>query len=222
VRWTAELDQLATHPVVQRLIRSLAERPGREIPLPEGARAAAVMLALRARADGEPELLMIQRAVAERDPWSGHIACPGGRAEPGDADLVATAIRETCEETGVDVARDGRVLGHLDDLRPVSPHLPPLVIRPYVALVRKDVRILPSSEVAAAFWVPLADLRTPTAWGTGVVVVRGVERNVSVFRHGAYTVWGLTERVLRQFLDYAGVAPAGVSFDDDTPPRAAS
>jgi len=216
---STELDRLAAHPVVQRLVRSLVERPGREIPLPTGARGAAVLLALRARPDGEPELLMIKRADAERDPWSGHIACPGGRAEAYDADLAATAVRETREETGVDVARDGRVLGHLDDLSPISPHLPPLVIRPYVALVRSDVRILPSEEVAAAFWVPLADLRTPTAWGTGVVLVRGVERKVSVFRHGTYTVWGLTERVLRQFLDYAGEAPAGASFDDDRPSR---
>lgn len=214
------MGRLAAHPVVRRLARSLAERPGRAIPLPEGARAAAVMLALRARPDNEPELLMIQRAVAERDPWSGHIACPGGRAEPVDADLAATAIRETYEETGVDIARDGRVLGHLDDVRPMSPHLPPLVIRPYVALVRRDVRIVPSEEVAAAFWVPLSELRTPTAWGTGIVHVRGGDRTVSVFRHGAYTVWGLTERVLRQFMEYAGAAPAGQSFDDDRPPRA--
>lgn len=216
---SAELDRLAAHPVVQRLVRSLAERPGCEIPLPVGARGAAILLALRARADGEPELLMIKRADAERDPWSGHIACPGGRAEVYDADLAATAVRETREETGVDVWRDGRVLGHLDDLSPISPHLPPLVIRPYVALVRSDVHIVASEEVAAAFWVPLADLRAPTAWGTGVVTVRGVERKVSVFRHGAHTVWGLTERVLRQFLDYAGEVPGGVSFDDDRPAR---
>lgn len=221
VTWTIEMGRLATHPVVRQLERSLAERPGREIPLPEGARAAAVMLALRARPDNEPELLMIQRAVVERDPWSGHIACPGGRAEPGDADLAATAIRETYEETGVDISRYGRVLGHLDDLRPISSHLPPLVIRPYVALVRRDVRIVASEEVAAAFWVPLTELRTPTAWGTGVVTVRGVERSVSVFRHGTYTVWGLTERVLRQFMEYAGVPPVGASFDDDTPPPVA-
>ncbi len=215
----AELDRLAAHPVVGRLVRSLTERPGREIPLPAGARGAAILLTLRARADGEPELLMIKRADAERDPWSGHIACPGGRAELVDADLAATAIRETREETGVDVARDGRMLGHLDDLRPISPHLPPLVIRPYVALVRHDVDIVASREVAAAFWVPLAELRKPTAWGTGVVHVRGVDRTVSVFRHGAYTVWGLTERVLRQFMDYAGESPTGESLDDDQPPR---
>lgn len=219
---SAELDRLAAHPLVQRLVRSFGDRPGREIPLRSGWRAAAVLLALRARADGEPELLMIKRADAEGDPWSGHVACPGGRAEPVDADLAATAIRETFEETGVDVARDGRVLGHLDDLSPLNPHLPPLVIRPYVALVRADVRIVASMEVASAFWVPLEELRKPAGWGTDTVHIRGVDRQVSVFRHGAYTVWGLTERVLRQFLDYAGVPPAGESFDDDRPPRSAS
>lgn len=219
---SAELDRLAAHPLVRHLARALVERPGREIPVREGARAAAVLLVLRARADGEPELLMIKRADAEGDPWSGHIACPGGRAEPADADLAATAVRETLEETGVDVARDGRVLGHLDDLSPLNPHLPPLVIRPYVALVRSDVRIVGSAEVAAAFWVPLETLRTPAAWGTDSVHIRGADRQVSVFRHGGYTVWGLTERVLRQFLEYAGVPAAGESFDDDRSPRTAS
>ena len=215
---TAELDRLAAHPVVSRLIRSLAERPGREVDIQGKTRAAAILLALRARADGEPELLMIKRADAERDPWSGHIACPGGRREPTDADLADTAVRETIEETGVDVVRDGRLLGHLDDLSPVSPHLPPLVIRPFVALVRADVVIVPSEEVAAAFWVPLAEFRTDSAWGMDVVHVRGVDRRVSVFRHGSYTVWGLTERVLRQFLQYAGEARRDESFDDDPYP----
>lgn len=219
---SAELDRLAAHPVLRQLIGSLAERPGREIPLRPGVRGAAVLLALRARADGEPELLMIKRADAERDPWSGHVACPGGRAEPGDADLAATAARETLEETGVDVVRNGRMLGHLDDLTPVSQHLPTLVIRPYVAIVRRDVHIVTSREVAAAFWVPLEALRAPASWGTDTVHVRGMDRTVSVFRHGAYTVWGLTERVLRQFLDYAGIPAVGESFDDDRPPRSSS
>lgn len=197
-----ELDRLAAHPVVRRLLASLAARPGRTMADEEGTRRAAILLAMRARADGEPELLMIKRSEFEGDPWSGHIACPGGRMEPDDADLAATAMRETWEETGVDVAKDGRVLGHLDELRPRNAHLPPLVIRPYVALVRADVQLVPSREVADAFWVPVAALRTTSAWGTDTVRIRGRDRTVSVFRHGAYTVWGLTERVLRQFLDY--------------------
>jgi 8-oxo-dGTP pyrophosphatase MutT (NUDIX family) len=210
-----ELDRLESHPLVGRLLRSLAERPGVKAEVPEHARQAAILIALRARADGEPELLMIKRADHEGDPWSGHIALPGGRMEPGDRDLAVTAVRETWEETGVDIARDGRLLGHLDDLSPRSPHLPPMVIRPFIALVRADVAIVPSHEVADAFWVSLDELRVVDAWGVGTVHVRGRDRQVSVFRHGAYTVWGLTERVLRQFLHYAGIPPVGESIDDD-------
>jgi len=205
---TQELDRLERHPHVARLIRSLAQHPPVVVqPEPE-MRLAAILLALRARADGEPELLMIKRAEAEGDPWSGHIACPGGRMEPGDHDLAVTAVRETLEETGVDVARDGRLLGHLDDLSPRTPALPPIVIRPYVALVHAGVEIVPSREVAAAFWVPISALRERTAWGTDSVSVRGSTLEVSVFKHGEYTVWGLTERVLRQFLAYVGEPPA--------------
>ena len=204
---TQELDRLERDPHVARLIRSLADHPPIVARPEPPMRLAAIMLALRARADGEPELLMIKRADAEGDPWSGHIACPGGRMEPGDGDLAVTAMRETLEETGVDVVRDGRLLGHLDDLSPRTPTLPPLVIRPYVGLVRAGVEIVPSREVAAAFWVPVSALRERSAWRIGSVSVGGSQREVAVFQHGEYTVWGLTERVLRQFLAYIGESP---------------
>jgi 8-oxo-dGTP pyrophosphatase MutT (NUDIX family) len=206
---SAELDRLERHPHVVRLMRSLAEHPPLVVEADVGTQRAAILLALRARADGEPELLMIKRAEAEGDPWSGHIACPGGRMEPEDGDLAVTAVRETREETGVDVARDGRLLGHLDDLYPRTPTLPPIVIRPYVALVRADVSIVPSHEVAAAFWVPLSALAERGAWMIGTVTVHGMERRVQVFQHGEYTVWGLTERALRQLLTFMGEPPAG-------------
>ena len=206
-----ELDQLERHPNVARLIRSLAEHPPVVVEPEPQMRLAAILLALRARADGEPELLMIKRAEAEGDPWSGHIACPGGRMEPGDHDLAVTAVRETLEETGVDVTRDGRLLGHLDDISPRTPLLPLILIRPFVALVRAGVEIVPSREVAAAFWVPVSALREHSAWRIGNVSIGGAMREVSVFQHGEYTVWGLTERVLRQFLDFLGEPPAGDS-----------
>jgi 8-oxo-dGTP pyrophosphatase MutT (NUDIX family) len=202
-----ELDHFAAHPVVVRLIAMLRERPGRVVAAGAEVRRAAILLALRGREDGEPELLMIKRAEHEGDPWSGHIACPGGRMEPRDGDLAMTAVRETMEETGIDVERDGRLLGHLDELMPRSPTLAPIVIRPYVAIVRAGVRIVPSEEVALAFWVPLSALRASGAWGTGVVRVRGGDRRVSAFLHEGHTVWGLTERVLRQFLTYVGAPP---------------
>ena len=196
----ARLDRLAAHPVMARLIAALADYEPREIDAEPAVRLAAILLVIREREDGEPELLMIKRAEVERDPWSGHIACPGGRMEPQDADLAATAIRETLEETGVDVVRDGRIIGQLDDLSPTPMALPPIVIRPFVAIVRGDVEIVASEEVALSFWVPLALLIARHPWGTETVHVRGAALSVSAFQHGVYTVWGLTERVLRQLV----------------------
>ena len=195
------LEALLAQPDVARLARRLAEHPGKPLE-PDGiARLAAIALVLRASLSGEPELLMIKRAEVERDPWSGHVACPGGRMDPGDRDLEQTAIRETWEETGVDLARDGAVLGTLDDISPRTPTLPPIIIRPFVAVVKPEVTIVESVEVAEAFWVPLAAIRATEAWGTGLVPIRGVgDREVDVFRHRDYTVWGLTHRALTQFL----------------------
>jgi 8-oxo-dGTP pyrophosphatase MutT (NUDIX family) len=193
--------ELLRHGDVARLARALRERPGAQATVGQEVRLSAILVTLRIAGDGEPELLMIKRAELDRDPWSGHVACPGGRMEPQDPDLEATALRETWEETSVDVSRDGIVLGTLDDLWPRTPRLPPILIRPYVAVVRPDVRIVPSAEVAAAFWVPLEALREPAAWGVRPVQVRGAgEWQVETFRHGEYTVWGLTERVLRNLL----------------------
>ena len=198
------LAAVRAHPEIERLAAALRTHPG--VPAqPEGpVRFAAVLLALRLGDQGEPELLMIKRAEADGDPWSGHVACPGGRMEPGDHDLQQTAIRETWEETGIDIAREGEILGTLDDVYPRTPTLPPLIIRPFVGVVRSDVHVVASPEVAEAFWVPLPALRERASWGLGLVRVRDREEMRPTFRHGSYTVWGLTERVLRQLLERLG------------------
>lgn len=197
------VDALLARPDIARLARALSERPGHQLEVTEVTRWAAIALVLRPSDIGEPELLMIKRAEFEDDPWSGHIACPGGRMDPADQDLMRTAIRETWEETGIDIEQHGRILGTLDDMSPRTPRLPPIVIRPFVAAVRPGVEIVDSPEVAEAFWVPLDALRERAAWGTGLVHIHGVgEREVDVFRHGDYTVWGLTHRALMQFLQY--------------------
>lgn len=199
------LDALLAHPDVSRLALRLAEQRGRTLELEGAARYAAIALVLRPSDLGDPELLMIKRAEVERDPWSGHVACPGGRMDPTDRDLEHTAVRETWEETGIDLTRDGRILGTLDDITPRTPLLPPLVIRPFVAAVKPEVTIVESPEVAEVFWVPMSAIRETAAWGKGFVPIRGVgEREVDVFRHGQYTVWGLTHRALTQFVDLLG------------------
>lgn len=195
------LEESLAHPEIAQLARALAARPGREIDPDPPMRLAAIALVFRLGALGEPELLMIKRAEYEGDPWSGQVACPGGRMEAGDHDLAQTAMRETWEETGIDLARVGMLLGALDDLSPRTPTLPPILIRPYVVVVPPTVELVQSAEVAAAFWVPLSAIRAEAAWGTGSVSIRGADREVTTFTHGEYMVWGLTERVLRQLLE---------------------
>lgn len=197
----SDLDALLAHPEIERIAARLRARPGTVVDEPdERYRRAAVAVVVRVGAEDTLELLMIKRAEHDRDPWSGHVALPGGRWEMQDADLEATAVRETLEETGIDIAREGRILGALDELHPRTPTLPPIIVRPYVAVVRPDVSIVYSPEVADAFWVRLGDLREHARWiQTSVIVRDGELRGVTAFQHGQYIIWGMTERMLRRF-----------------------
>ena len=199
------LDNILAHPEIARIAAALRARPGEEVNVPEGEGPlyAAVALVLRPGAAGELEMLLIKRAEFEGDPWSGHVALPGGRREPGDASLEQTAVRETWEETAIDVARDGAVLGVLDEISPRTPTVRRVIVRPYVCVVVPDVEIVSSPEVAAAFWVPLPALRETAAWIEAEVTAHGQQLRVPAFAHGDYVIWGLTERILRGFLALA-------------------
>jgi 8-oxo-dGTP pyrophosphatase MutT (NUDIX family) len=199
---TNPLGHVLARPEVARLAERLRTRTPRGSDVgPEGRRAAVTLL-LRAR-DREPvELLMIKRATYAGDPWSGHFALPGGRQEPGET-LEQTAIRETREETSLDLSRDGLLLGRLDDVQPRAVALPRFVITPFVGAIGGDAALTVSDEVAEAFWVPVDALRAPDATRDVVLELTGGPRSVPTFQHGGRTIWGLTERILRQFLTLA-------------------
>jgi 8-oxo-dGTP pyrophosphatase MutT (NUDIX family) len=201
VRSEDKLAGILGHPAIVRLRSSLASRNALEAEEETGVRRAAVALIFRAGADGSPELLFIKRAEYPGDPWSGQIAFPGGREESDDSSLEETAARETREETGIDLAREGMVIGVLDDLRPMRVRLPAVVVRPYVAVVHRDAPLDLSSEVALAFWIPFGDLAQKESWRDDTVFARGVQLNARVFRHDDHVIWGMTERILAQLLE---------------------
>lgn len=205
-RTKTELDRIARHPDIEPLVRAMARRPPALVDPGDAARRAAVALLVRldeTREQPTPQLLMIKRATFEGDPWSGHVALPGGRREPADPSLERTVVRETWEETAIDLEREGRLLGCLDELEPRTPMLPPIIITPFVGLVTFDVEIVASPEVAEWFWVDVAALRDPEVSREVVLELASGPRAVMSFQHGAHTIWGLTERILRQFLSLA-------------------
>jgi 8-oxo-dGTP pyrophosphatase MutT (NUDIX family) len=164
----------------------------------EGRIHAAVALCLRGGA--ELEVLLIRRAESEGDPWSGHMALPGGRSEESDPDLQATAIRETLEETGVCLERKGTPLGTLSPLVPSTRSLPPISIYPFVFGVDQDTSArVASHEVAEVLWAPLSTLRSPEAEGTVEIPLGDAHRPFPCIRVGPRVIWGLTYRILTDF-----------------------
>jgi 8-oxo-dGTP pyrophosphatase MutT (NUDIX family) len=175
----------------------------------ESLRRAAVALVLR-RNLSEAEMLVIKRSVSERDHWSGHLALPGGRVEAGDASLRAAAVRETFEEVGINLEAGGEVLGRLGVVEPKSPLAPRVSVAPFVAVapaeyhVRREGEVTPplvlSDEVAAAFWVPVSALRAGGRSEVFKMVFAGVEREWPAYPSEHGPIWGITERILTEFL----------------------
>ena len=194
------LTGLASHPDIVKLRAALKSHSAVGADKEDGVRRAAVALIIRAGENGAPELLFIKRAEYPADPWSGQVAFPGGREEEGDPTLADTAIRETREETGIDLVRDATVIGTLDDLRPQTVRLPAVIVRPYVVVLNRFEPLVLSDEVALAFWVPLEAFKHAPAWRDTDVLARGVQMNQRAFHHGGHIIWGMTERILAQLL----------------------
>jgi 8-oxo-dGTP pyrophosphatase MutT (NUDIX family) len=184
--------------------KALAEPPPQVVDDPTRPRAA-VAVVLRGGEDpvAGPDLLLIERALREGDPWSGHMAFPGGRMEPVDPHPRAAAERETWEEVGLTLA-GAELLGQLDDLQGRHAGLSlPLVISAWVYHLPEAGPLALSDEVQEAMWVPLRSLvdprlhvEVPMPWaGYPGILVGRPERHV---------VWGLTYRFLELFLARLG------------------
>jgi 8-oxo-dGTP pyrophosphatase MutT (NUDIX family) len=199
------LDRLRADPRIARLEKGIRAHNPVEVDDPS-LRRAAVAILIRLGEGDEPEVFFIQRAVYEGDPWSGQIAFPGGREEIGDESLLETAVRETFEETQVDLPTCGEFIGALDDLRPMTVRLPAIFVRPFVFLVSDVPEPILSSEVAETFWVPLSALLDRTLWPVTRIQVIGEEISRIAFHHRGFVIWGMTERILSSLLGLIGTA----------------
>jgi 8-oxo-dGTP pyrophosphatase MutT (NUDIX family) len=156
----------------------------------------------------QPEVLLMQRAERATDRWSGHVSLPGGNASPGDADLRATAIRETHEEVGLDLARCARPLGRLDAVQAVARgKVLPMTITPFVFALVEDEPLILGPEADAAFWLPLVDAARGALDGTYEWRIGPAPLSLPCWKFDGRVVWGLTYKMLDALLTLVREAP---------------
>ncbi|MEM7691010.1 MAG: CoA pyrophosphatase [Pseudomonadota bacterium] len=164
-------------------------------------RRAAVAMILQLH-DGELGVWMIKRAEHEKDPWSGHMAFPGGRLEPSDRNGLAAARRETEEETGLLLGTQEPCIGRLSDLNAVNRRFRgALVISPYIFHLTRSVSFEPNEEVAELVWVPLEFLldennREEMIWERGQMRLK-----LPCYFYEGKRIWGLSLRMLDELMD---------------------
>ena len=157
-----------------------AERPGR---------AAAVLLPLYVRAD-ETWLLLTKRSM-DLFHHPGQVSFPGGRPEPEDADLAATALRETEEEIAI-APSQVRLLGRLDEMHTVATDF---VISPFVGLLSDPIDPVPNDgEISRVLRAPLQEVLR-----TDVLLPLSPGRLQVRYPLDGEDVWGATAHILRGF-----------------------
>ena len=147
------------------------------------------------------EVLLIERATTPGGRWSGQVAFPGGRAEVHDANSLATAIRETREEVGIDLSKTARVLGRSDDQMAMAKgKVLPMVISPFVFVQTEPSVVTLNAEAESSFWLPLDAVLGGGLDGTMRYSLGPVPIDLPCWRYDGYMVWGLTHRMISRLL----------------------
>ena len=153
---------------------------------------AAVALLLKHTVD-DFKILLVKRAIRPKDVWSGQMAFPGGKREPNDANLKATAIRETLEETGIGIA-ESRFLGVLGAVQPMVKSN--FLVLPFIAALDAEPEIkLNRSELDSYIWVPYKVM----VQSNGKTALPNFGE-VPAFILGNAVVWGMTYKILIDFI----------------------
>lgn len=175
-------------------------KPRRKLMRPLLKRSAVAMI-LQERA-GEVQILMIKRAERVGDPWSGHMAFPGGRMDPGDRHGFDVAVRETEEEIGLTLGSAEPCIGRLSEIMThASLARRPMIVSPYVFRMEREPELNPNYEVDEVVWIPLAYLlergnRENMTWLRGKV-----EIPLPCYMYNGYRIWGLSLMMLDELLN---------------------
>ena len=147
--------------------------------------------------------LLIERAKHPLDPWSGHMAFPGGRHDATDPSLERTAIRETLEEVGIDLMRHGRFVARLDEIQAQARGRNlDMVVSPFLFFLDRARETVPDhTEVASTLWIPLRVFRDERYKGTTHFSRDGFGMDFPAFLYEGRTIWGLTYCMICGFLE---------------------
>jgi 8-oxo-dGTP pyrophosphatase MutT (NUDIX family) len=167
-------------------------------PLPPGLRSAGVLVPLR---DAGREITVTLARRTESVPHhKGQICFPGGSRDPGDRDLLGTALREAEEELGIREA-DVELLGAMERV----PTVTGFCIQPFVARIPRDARFhLDGFEVAETFDAPFSAFTDFTRYRAAGTTFLGKPYMVYFLDYDRYTIWGATARILRSLAELAG------------------
>jgi 8-oxo-dGTP pyrophosphatase MutT (NUDIX family) len=161
---------------------------------------AAVAIILR-ESGGKTELLMIKRSERKGDPWSGHMAFPGGRMDRTDRHGFDVACRETEEEIGLQLTEADLCIGRLSE---IMTHFQlgrrAMVVSPYVFKLEREAEFTLNHEVAEVLWVPLDFLMDPANVEKMTWTRRGVQIPLSCYMYRGRRIWGLSLMMLGELL----------------------
>lgn len=181
---------------------------GRDAPAPTNDARAAVAAIFRAPVDhNEAQVLLIRRSEREGDPWSGHMAFPGGKREASDTSLFDTAVRETQEEVGLDLARHARLVTRLPSVPALTRSTRGgMLVTPFIFALDdpEHPAFVLSSEVAEAYWVPVGPMARGEIATTFPYRHEGVLHQLPGFVVHERIVWGLTHRMLSMLFTALG------------------
>ncbi len=147
----------------------------------------------------EPKILLMKRAEREGDPWSGQVALPGGRAQANDKNMRETAMRETREEMGIDLEKKSTFLGYMGLFKARTKGMR---VVPSVFRASKKLSISTNAEVASYRWVPLGAFLSEESRALYMIGHRNTELTFPAFKIDDYLIWGLTERIISNLVEF--------------------